>query len=47
MTKPDIKPRAWRLRWSRESALRDYMWGAIIVAFGLFTVIGMFFLFGG
>jgi len=27
----------WRLAWTRESPLRDYMWGAIIVAFGLFT----------
>jgi len=37
----------WRLAWTRESPLRDYMWGAIIVAFGLFTIIGMVFLFGG
>ena len=37
----------WRLAWTRESPLRDYMWGAIIVAFGLFTIIEMVFLFGG
>jgi len=37
----------WRLAWTRESPLRDYMWGAIIVAFGLFTIMGMVFLFGG
>lgn len=39
--------RSWGAGWSWNSSLRDYVWGVIIVAFGLLTVIGMFFLFGG
>ena len=30
-----------------DSPLRHYVWGALIVAFGVFTVFGMWFLLGG
>lgn len=45
----DLKYIRRRLGWELrpESSVRDYLWGLVILAFGLFTVIGMFFLFGG
>ena len=30
-----------------DSPLRHYVWGALIVAVGVFTVFGMWFLLGG
>lgn len=45
MDDPKYTRRRWRV--SSESSLRDYVWGLLIVVVGLFTVIGMFFLFGG
>ena len=47
MADPEHTRRPWWLVSSSEFQLRDYIWGLLIVAFGLFTVIGMFFLFGG
>jgi hypothetical protein len=36
-----------RFRFPSESPIRDYVWGLVIVAFGVLTILGMFFLFGG
>lgn len=34
------------LGWLPESPLRDYLWGSIIIALAILTVVGAFFLFG-
>lgn len=46
MIRPNNIRELLSLGWLPESPVRDYMWGIIIVAFGIFTILGMFFLFG-
>jgi hypothetical protein len=47
VNQPAYRWRLLRLGWVAESPLRDYVWGAMIVAFGALTILGMFFLLGG
>lgn len=45
---PRMPPRnASLLDESRESSIRHYLWGTVIVVMGLFTLFGMWFLLGG
>ncbi len=37
---------AWRPDWQTDFPFRHYVWGALIVAMGLFTIFGIWFLFG-
>jgi len=47
MKRPKYPARRVQLEWPFESPIRHYVWGALLVAFGLFTVFGMWFLFAG
>jgi len=37
---------AWRPDWQTDFPFRHYVWGTLIVAMGLFTIFGIWFLFG-
>lgn len=44
--RPDRPHRPRWVEWPPESSLRDYVWGALIVACAVSTAFGMYYLFG-
>ncbi|BCA56364.1 hypothetical protein W02_35040 [Nitrospira sp. KM1] len=40
------RPRWWG-GWQTELSIRDYVWWCCIVGFGLFTIVGMWFMLAG
>lgn len=47
MKRPKFPARRGQLEWPFESPIRHYVWGVLLVTFGLFTVFGIWFIFAG